>query len=137
MSGITSYSNTLKQISKVAASNIPFRKILNSIVKSVARAVEADGATIMLLSARKEYLSVVAACGLSDIYLRKGALNVHKSLSKVMEGRIQYIRDIAQAKDVQYPLEAKIEKIKGVIGIPISFRDEIIGELRVLYLQLF
>lgn len=131
MSVVTSYSNALKQISKVATSNVPIRKILNSIVKSVARAMEADGATIMLLSASKEYLSVVAACGLSDIYLRKGALNVHKSLSKVMEGRIQYIRDISQAKDVQYPLEAKIEKIKGVIGVPISFRDEIVGELRI------
>jgi bifunctional protein TilS/HprT len=129
--GNMDYSAVIRQMIRIASSQLPVKKILNSIARNTAKSLHADGAAIMLLSPMKQHLTVIAADGLSDIYLRKGALNVHKSLPQVMEGKITYIRDISKAKDVQYPMEAAIEKIRSVIGIPISRHGDIIGELRV------
>lgn len=129
--GNRDYSQFLRQIIKTATSQVPVKKLLNSIAKSTAKALNTDGCTVMVLSSRREYLTVIAAYGLSEIYLRKGALNVNKSLPEVTRGEITYIKDISKGKDVQYPLEAAIEKIKSIIGVPINKQGELIGELRI------
>jgi bifunctional protein TilS/HprT len=129
----TFYQN-FRQIVKTANSDLTFQKSLTSIAKTSAKAMNATGCTIMLLSPQKEYLSLLAAYGLSDVFLRKGVLNVNKSLPKVIEGKIVCISNISKDKRAQYPEAAAMEKIKSVIGVPITLKGEIIGELRI-YLQ--
>ncbi|HJX03514.1 MAG TPA: hypoxanthine phosphoribosyltransferase, partial [Dehalococcoidia bacterium] len=116
---------------RTAGSQLPIKRILNSIARNTAKSLDAEGAAIMLLSSKKQHLAVIAADGLSDIYLRKGALNAHKSLPQVMDGRITYFKDITKAREVQYPMATDFEKIRSVLGVPISQNGEIIGELRV------
>jgi len=125
------YSQTIKQITKTANSNLPLKKILNSITKSIAKALKAEGCTITLLTPSRKYLTPIAAHGLSELYIKKGELNVRKSLPDVMNGKIVYIKDVSKGKDVQYPAEASMERIKGVIGVPLIRKGEIFGELRV------
>src|SRR4030042_1164458 len=128
------YYQAFRQIVKTANSDLAFQKSLTSIAKTSAKAMNAAGCTIMLLSPQKEYLSLLSSYGLSDVFLRKGVLNVNKSLPKVMEGKIVCISDISKDKRAQYPEAAAMEKIKSVIGVPITLKGEIIGELRI-YLQ--
>jgi bifunctional protein TilS/HprT len=128
------YSQPLRQIVKTANSDLTLQKALNSIIKSTSKALDAAGGTILLLSPQKEYLTLLAAFGLSDFFLKKGVLDVNKSLPEVMEGKIVNISDIATDKRAQYPEAAKQEKIKSVIGVPIISKSEITGELRI-YLQ--
>lgn len=125
------YSQAFKQITKTANSAIPLKKALNNISKSSAKAMKAAGCAIMLLSPRKEHLAIVAAYGLSDLYLRKGALNAYKSLPEIMEGKIVSITDISKDQQAQYPEAAKIEKISSVLGVPLFQKGEIIGEIRL------
>lgn len=125
------FCEVLRQITKTAGSDLPLQKSLNSIVKSSAKALNAAGCAVMLLSPHREYLTLMAAHGLSDMFLRKGALNVNISLPQVMQGKIVAISDITKDKRAQYPEAAKMEKIKSVIGVPLIIRDEIIGELRL------
>jgi bifunctional protein TilS/HprT len=125
------YTKALNEIARVANSTIPLKKTLNTIAKSTAKSLTANGCSIMLLNQHKEHLAIIAAHGLSDLYLRKGALNAYKSLPEIMDGKIVAVTDITQEQQAQYPEAAKIEMIRSVLGAPLLQKSEIIGEIRI------
>ena len=126
-----SYSQAFKQLAKTANSSLPLKKAFNSMAKSTAKALKAAGCSIMLLNPQKEHLDIVAAYGLSDLYLRKGALNAHRSLPDLLEGRVAAIFDISQDKRAQYPEAAAIERISSILGAPLLEKGEVVGEVRI------
>jgi bifunctional protein TilS/HprT len=126
----SNYTQALRQIIKTANSAVPAKKALNSIAKSSSKAIRAAGCSIMLLSPQKEHLSIIAAFGLSDLYLRKGVLNAYKSFPEIMAGKVVSATDISKAQQAQYPEAAKLERINSVLGVPLFQKSEIIGELR-------
>lgn len=128
---VVDYSQAFTQIAKTANANIPFKKALNSIAKTATKSMDVAGCAIMLLSSEKGYLTVLTAYGLSDMFIRKGALNAHKSLPEIMKGKIAYIADATRDKRAQYPREAEMENIRSVIGLPLTGKGEIVGEFRV------
>jgi bifunctional protein TilS/HprT len=125
------YNQVFRQIAKTASSDLTLQKALNSIAKSTSKVMDAVGCTVMLLSPHKEYLTLLASYGLSDFFLKKGALHVNKSLPEVMDGKIVHIADIETDERAQYPEAARLENIKSVIGVPIISKGEITGELRI------
>jgi bifunctional protein TilS/HprT len=129
-----SYYQAIRQITRTANSDLTLQKALNSIAKSASHAMDAAGCTLLLLSPQKEYLTLLASYGLSDFFLKKGVLDVNKSLPEVMDGKLVYISDIATDKRTQYPDAARMENIKSIIGVPVIVKGEIIGELRI-YIQ--
>ena len=126
-----SYYLALKQTSKVANSALGLRRICNSIAKSAALAVQANGCRILSLNPKKEYLITVGAYGLSDLYLKKGPLNVHKSLPDILDGKVVFIADATKDKRVQYPEIALAQGISSILGIPVLRKGEAIGEIRI------
>ena len=127
----SNYPKAFKQLTNTANSFLPTKKMLSSMAKTIAKAMDANGCAIMLLNAQKEYLSIIAAYGLSDLYLRKGALNAHKSIPEILDGKIIAILNITKDERAQYPEAAEMEKISSILGVPIFHQEEIIGELRV------
>ena len=125
------YSQALKQITRNANSSLPLKKILNSMARSMTKAMKSDGCAIMLLNPQKEHLEIVAATGLSDLYLKKGVLNAHKSLPDILKGRMSHIFDIAQDERAQYPEAAEMERVSSIIGAPVLQKGEVIGEVRI------
>ncbi len=125
------YSLACKYISKTANSNLPLKKALSNIAKKTAKSMRAAGCSIMLLSPQKEHLSVIAAYGLSDTYIRKGVLNAHCSLPEIIEGEISTITEVIEDKRAQYPEEAMKENISSIMGVPLHQNGDIIGELRI------
>jgi hypoxanthine phosphoribosyltransferase len=126
-----SYYLALKQITKVANSALSLRRICNSIAKSAAVAVQADACRILSLNPQKDYLITVGAYGLSDLYLKKGPLDVHKSLPDILDGKVVFIADAAKDKRVQYPQIALAQGISSILGIPVLEKGEAIGEIRI------
>ena len=126
-----SYYSALKQITKVANSALSLRRICNSLAKSAATAVQANGCRILSLNPQKEYLITVGAYGLSDLYLKKGPLDVHKSLPDILDGKVVFIADAAKDKRVQYPQIALAQGISSILGIPVLEKGEAIGEIRI------
>jgi len=125
------YYGGLKQIAKVANSTLPLRRILSSIAKSTAKAMRANGCSVMLLDSQREYLTVAGAYGLSDSYLRKGPLLAHKSLPGILDGKVVAVTDASKNEQIQYPEVAKQEKIISILGAPLIQNEEVIGEIRV------
>jgi hypoxanthine phosphoribosyltransferase len=85
----------------------------------------------MLLNPQKEHLDIIAAYGLSDLYLRKGALKASKSLPEVLNGELVTIFDVTQDERAQYPEAAEMEGISSVLAAPIPQRGEVVGEIRI------
>jgi bifunctional protein TilS/HprT len=127
----SSYYLALRQINKVANSALGLRRICNSIAKSAAVAVQANGCRILSLNPKKEYLITVGAYGLSDLYLKKGPLDVHKSLPDILDGKVVFIADATKDKRVQYPQIALAQGISSILGIPVLKKGEAIGEIRI------
>ncbi len=127
----SSYYSALKQVTKAANSALSFRRICNSIAQSAARAVEANGCRILSLNPQKEYLITVGAYGLSDLYLKKGPLDVHRSLPEILEGKVVYIADATRDERVQYPQIALEQRIRSILGIPVMDKGEAVGEIRI------
>ena len=126
-----SYYSALKQITKVANSALSLKRICNFIAKSAAQAVQANGCRILSLNSHKEYLITIGAHGLSDIFLKKGPLDVHKSLPDILEGKVVFIADATKDKRVQYPQIALSQGISSILGIPILGKGEAVGEIRI------
>jgi len=127
----TSYYSALKQINKAANSALGLKRICNSIAKSAAKAVQANGCRILSLNPRKEYLITVGAYGLSDIYLKKGPLHAHKSLPDILDGKVVFIANVAKDERVQYPEIALGQGISSILGIPVLEKGEAVGEIRI------
>ncbi|MBM3154483.1 MAG: hypoxanthine phosphoribosyltransferase [Chloroflexi bacterium] len=125
------YAEAFKYIAKATNSSLPLTKVLNSIAKNTTKALRAAGCAIMLLSPQKEHLNIIAAHGLSDLYLRKGIVNARKSLPDILDGKVVTIFDISQDEQTQYPEAAETEKIGSIIGAPLLQKGDIIGEVRV------
>ena len=126
-----SYYSALKRITKVANSDFGLRKICNSIAKSTAKAMRANGCRILSLKSQKEYLITVGTYGLSDLYLKKGPLDARKSLPEILEGEVVFIADAAKDERVQYPQIALEQGISSILGVPILRKGEAIGEIRI------
>jgi bifunctional protein TilS/HprT len=126
-----SYYSALKQINKVANSALSLKRICNSIARSAAKAVQANGCRILSLNPQKEYLITVGAHGLSDIYLKKGPLDVRRSLSDILDGKVVFIANAAKDERVQYPERALEQRISSILGIPVLDKGEAVGEIRI------
>ena len=126
-----SYYSALKRITKVANSALSLRRICNSVAKSTAKAMQANGCRILSLNPQKEYLITVGAYGLSDLYLKKGPLNARKSLPDILEGKVVFIADAAKDERVQHPQIALAQGISSVLGVPVLGKGEAVGEIRI------
>lgn len=126
-----SYYSALKRITKVANSTFGLRKICNSIAKSTAKAMQANGCRILSLNSQKEYLITVGTYGLSDLYLKKGPLDARKSLPDILEGKVVFIADAAKDERAQYPQIALAQGISSILGVPVLEKGEAIGEIRI------
>jgi bifunctional protein TilS/HprT len=126
-----SYYSALKRITKAANSALSLRKICNSIAKSAAKTMQANGCRILSLNAQKEYLITVGTYGLSDLYLKKGPLDARRSLPDILEGQVVFIANAAKDGRVQHPQMALAQGISSILGVPILGKGEAIGEIRL------
>jgi hypoxanthine phosphoribosyltransferase len=125
------YPKAFNKLTNTANSFLPIKKMLTSMAKTIAKAMDVNGCTIMFLSPKKEHLDIMAAYGLSDLYLKKGALNAHKSIPEILDGKTTAILNITKDKRAQYPEAAEMEKISSILGVPVFHQGEVVGELRV------
>ena len=126
-----SYYQSLYEIAAAVNSTRNPDAILNYIVENVAKAIEAKGCSLMLLTPDKELLLHTAAYGLSDWYVQKGRVSADKSISEALEGKPVAVLDATKDKRIQYQLEAKRESVASILSVPMMLREEIIGVIRV------
>jgi signal transduction protein with GAF and PtsI domain len=86
----------------------------------VAEAMGVKAVSIRLLDEADNTLKLVASCGLSDKYLKKGPISAEKSIAEALKGKPVVVRDAATDKGVQYKDEKKEEGIVTILSVPIN-----------------
>jgi transcriptional regulator with GAF, ATPase, and Fis domain len=98
-------------------------------------ALDIKGCALFVLNSVSEELEIMASFGLSAKYLTKGPLSAPKSITETFKGNPVVIRDISKDNKLQYPDEAKKEGIVAIISLPVRFRDETMGALRLYHYE--
>ncbi|MDO8473440.1 MAG: hypoxanthine phosphoribosyltransferase [Dehalococcoidia bacterium] len=118
------------RITQSLNSPLPLRQSLHLALRSAAKAIGVSGCGLVILDTTKKHLLHVSSYGLGDWYVKKGLLDVDKSIGDVLSGQPVTIIDAAIDPKVQYGDEAKRAGITSMLGMPLKSKDEVIGALR-------
>jgi len=124
------YQSLYEMAAALNSSHAP-EAIVQSVLEGVAKAMEAKGCSLMLLSPDRKILLHTAAYGLSDWYVRKGPVSADKSISKALEGKPIAVLEATKDERIQYREQAKKEGIVSILSVPMMLREETIGVIRV------
>jgi signal transduction histidine kinase len=133
---IECFYNSFREISRLFHSSANPQEVLDVVVWKAAEAVDAKGAVLRLVNEATQELELVAAYGLSQAYLAKGPVynkNTRHDLDHV--NRIILIEEMATDTRIQYPREAEREGVRMLVDVPLLFREQLAGRLRIFFEQ--
>ncbi|HLD46772.1 MAG TPA: GAF domain-containing protein [Desulfobaccales bacterium] len=126
------YLRSFQEISKVLSSTLSVDEVLDHIVRQITEVMNLKGATIRLVNPKTNKLELAAAHGLSDKYLKKGTVDLDKSVTEALSGRPVAIFDAVNDPRMQYPKEAKEEGIATLVAVPMVAKGKVIGVMRLV-----
>lgn len=125
------YYTSLYEIAAAVNSAGTPDSVLNTIVESVAKALDAKACSLMLLTPDRKLLFHTADYGLSDQYVRKGPVSADKSIAEALDGKPVTVLDAAEDERVQYRRQAKEEGIVSILSAPVMLVEDVVGVIRV------
>ena len=125
------YFNRLHRLAGTVAARMEGDRVLEAAAKEIAEAVDVKGCSLLWLNFETQELELLATCGLSRSYLDKGALQMDRSLPKVMEGETVFVPDAGKDERLQYPEAAGREGIVSILSVPIFVMEKVRGVLRL------
>jgi len=124
------YYRAVRRVAVLMSSDVALKEVMFAIVRGTARAMTA-AASLMLLDSTGKKLIHTYSWGLPQYYIRKGLLNVDKSLTEVITRQPVAIADIRQDSRIQYPELAAKAGIASILGVPLTVAGTVVGSLRV------
>jgi two-component system NtrC family sensor kinase len=133
-SKISVFYNSFLEISNLMHSSTNVAEVLELVVWKVTEALNAKGALLRILNLQTKEFEPSAAYGLSEAYLSKGPVTQQSIITDVYKQKpFVIIDDMLTDKRIQYPREAHQEGLRMVLDLPLVFRDNIAGLLRVYF----
>ncbi len=126
------YLRSFIEISKTLGSTLAVTEVMDQIVRQIAETMELKGSTVRLVNPKTNTMELMAAVGLSEKYLKKGPVDLDKSVSDALSGRPVAIYDATNDPRMQYPQEAKEEGIASLVAIPMVHKGKVIGVMRLV-----
>jgi GAF domain-containing protein len=119
-------------VSKALSSTLELNEILDLIIKNAIDFLHLKAGAISLWNKQENRLEMIAHLNLSQEFLNKGPVYADKSMPRALTTKKPVIiPDINHDNQLQYPEACKREGIKAILSIPIIFKDEVIGVLRL------
>ena len=125
------YLRVFEEISKAVSSTLNVNELLNMIVRKIPEVMGLKGGSLRLLDKDKKQLDMAAYYGLSEKYANKGPVPYDASIDDALAGKAVSEYDITEHKDSEYYEEAMEEGIRTILSVPLHFRNDIIGVLRL------
>jgi len=125
------FNRALGDMAEALNSDITASEKLHLLVRATARALGVRGCSLMLLDAQRMRLFHTASHGLSERYLKKGFLEVERSLTEVLGERVVAILDVATDPRIQFQELAQQERITSILSVPVKIKGEVVGILCV------
>ena len=122
-----------KAISRAIMTYEDINLLINHIVERISRSFEVKGCSIMLFDEREKQLIRVASFGVSERYLKKGPLFIDGKYTAFVTGKPVFIQDFQNDRRIQYPEEARKEGIVSMLSVPIKYRRDPMGLIRIYH----
>ena len=127
-----SFFSTFIKISKAISSTLDLQEVLDLILKNAIDSLDLQAGVISLLNKKDNRLEVIAHRNLSVDFINKGPILADKSMPDAIETkRPAVLENIENECQLQYPEACKKEGIKAILSVPIVFKDELLGILRL------
>jgi signal transduction protein with GAF and PtsI domain len=126
------YLKDFKTLSLVLSTHKDLTSLFDLIAKLVIRAFKVKGCSILLLDERDKQFFRVTNVGVSEEYCKKGPV-IADAQNLLAYGQPVSVKNMQNDPSVQYPEAAIKEGIASMLSIPISFRDTVIGILRIYH----
>lgn len=124
----------LYEVAQTISSTLDVSEVLNHLLESCARTLNASAGIVRLLSADGNTLEYAASYGLSETYIEKGNVDVAHSPMDLLavKGQPTIIEDVRTDQRVMYKNAMLIEGIRsGLVGPIRSFDGRTLGVLRI------
>jgi len=125
------YMENYQNICKAISTSLSLEEVLKLIVTNVVRVMNVKASLLRLLNKDTNQLEIAAYHGLSASYANKGPVQYDASIDDALAGKAVSIYDITADKNARYRKEAEREGIRSILSIPLRFKDEVIGVLRM------
>lgn len=127
------FLRSFQEISSAIGSTLTINKVLQLVVTKITEVLGIRGAQVRLLDRKINELQLAASYGLSEKFLKIGALKAKrgKGGARKLSTQVIIIDDAHTDPRVQYRLELIEEGIRKMLTLPLIVRDRIIGELTV------
>lgn len=124
---------SLYRIAEALGASLELEPMLQQVLEATVREMWLKAASIRLLDPNRQVLHLVAAYGLSEAYLAKGAVHLGKSPvdQRVLEGSAVVLYDVEHESGFEYPAEALREGIRSVLAVPLLLKEHTLGVMRV------
>ncbi|MBA4371718.1 MAG: hypothetical protein C0402_02520 [Thermodesulfovibrio sp.] len=125
------YLESYQGICKAISTSLSLDEVLKLIVTNVVKVMNVKASLLRLLNKETNQLELAAYHGLSRGYADKGPVDYDASIDDALAGKPVSIYDITADKNARYRKEAEKEGIRSILSIPLRFREEVIGVLRM------
>lgn len=125
------YLESYQDICKAISSSLALNEVLDLIVANTVKVMNVKASMLRLLNRETQKLEVAAYYGLSERYVKKGPVEYDASIDDALAGKAVSIYDITSDANARYHKEAEEEGIRSILSIPIKFKEEVIGVLRM------
>jgi signal transduction histidine kinase len=125
-----------RDIISVVHSSIHLEDVMDLVAWKATEILDAKGAILRLLNIDTDELEISASYGISDVYLAKGPVSHHRTITDVCrQKKVIISEDIRSDPRVQYPQEAWAEGYRFIIDVPLSAADDVVGILRLFFTE--
>ena len=125
------YYDSLYEVAAAVNSARTPEEVLLTLVEDTAKALDAKGCSILLLTPDKKCLIHTAAYGLSDRYIGKGLIALDTGIINALEGKPVAVCDANLDRLTKYGEPEEKEGILAIMSVPMMLREEAIGVIRV------
>jgi PAS domain S-box-containing protein len=125
------YMESYQNVCKAISASLSLDEVLKLIVSNVVKVMSVKASLLRLLNKETNQLELAAYHGLSKSYADKGPVEYDASIDDALAGKSVSIYDITADKSAKYRSEAEREGIRSILSIPLRFKGEVIGVLRM------
>lgn len=126
------YLKVFQEVTRLISSIHDPQQVMDLVVRRLPSLLEVDAATIRLYDAGAKTFVLGAAWGVSEEYLSRSTIDTNEVMSALMDGRPTAKTNIDITCDHDSCAFISREGVKSAMSLPIIFKDQIIGLLRLL-----
>ncbi len=126
------YLKVFQEVTRLISSIHDPQQVMDLVVRRLPALLEVDAATIRLLDRGTNSFVLGAACGVSDEYLSRATIDTEEVMTALMNGEPTARTNLDISCNHDSCSFISKEGVKSAMSLPIIFKDQIIGLLRLL-----